>query len=284
MTRIAMSAESVRDQTVPSVARVREARAEIAAVTTLTLALEDQRSAPAWAPGQFAMLYAFGVGEAAISFSGDPADPETHTHTVRHAGAVSTALGSLRRGEALGVRGPFGRGWPTTDIEGRHLIVMAGGLGLAPLRPVILAAMHGSVRPQRLSILCGAREPERVLFSRELTDWRKHGAEVFLTVDHAGSDWTGDVGLVTDLIRRMDGASAATVAFVCGPEVMMRFSACALTDAGVAAERIWLSMERTMKCAVGHCGRCQFGGDFVCTDGPVFRFDRVRTRLFTPEL
>lgn len=268
----------------PLYAYVADVREEMADVATLELTLADAPGAVAPAPGQFAMLYAFGVGEAAISFSGDPAQPSRLVHTIRRVGAVSTALTRLGVGDGLGVRGPFGQGWPMQAIAGRDLVVMAGGLGLAPLRPVMLSALRGPARPRRLTLLCGAREPELILYRDELDRWRREGAEVLVTVDHASPGWDGDVGLVTALVARAGFEPENAVAFVCGPEVMMRFSAVALEEAGVSAARIWLSMERNMKCAVGLCGHCQFGAAFVCKDGPVFRFDAIRSRLCVREI
>ena len=272
------------DPYVPRVAHVWDTRVETAGVRTVDLVVAGRDPLPAFAPGQFAMLYAFGVGEAAISFSGDPTGHTCITHTIRRAGAVSGALAALQPGDPVGLRGPFGRGWPMDQIVGRDFVVVAGGLGLAPLRPAILQALRPDAGADRIVLLYGARNPDLILYREELADWAEQGMEVRVTVDHADADWRGEVGLVTNLVARAAFDPRNTVAFVCGPEVMMRFSACTLLDAGVPAQRIWVSMERNMKCAIGHCGHCQFGADFVCKDGPVFRFDAVRTRLFRREI
>lgn len=274
-----LAVSAATDAWVPLPAMVQAAEPELDGVATLELEVETG----AVSPGQFAMLYAFGVGEAAISFSGIGEDGRLQ-HTVRHAGAISAALAALQAGETLGWRGPFGHGWPMAEIAGRDLVVMAGGLGLAPLRPVLARAHKAPGAARRSILLYGARHPDTLLYRAQFNAWQAEGTEVHVTVDHAAADWAGHVGLVTALLPRAQFDPAETVAFLCGPEVMMRFSACALVDAGVPEERIWLSLERNMKCAIGHCGHCQFGADFVCKDGPVFRFDKIRPRLFTREL
>ncbi len=253
---------------------------------TASLEIEAPAGAEGWrpaSPGQFAMLYAFGVGEAAFSFSALPARPRRYICTIRNAGAVSAALTRLKTGDAVGLRGPFGKGWPIQVAEDHDVVVIAGGLGLAPLRPAI---EHLSmVGARSLHLLYGARNPATILFKRDLEYWRnKKDIDVRVIVDAAGPDWTGDVGLVTTLIDETEFEPARSCAFVCGPEVMMRFSAEALLDAGLPAAAIWISMERNMKCAVGFCGHCQFGPAFVCKDGPVFRYDGVRDKMFVKEL
>jgi NAD(P)H-flavin reductase len=261
--------------------RVLETHAETPGVRTLALAPLDGPP-PDWTPGQFAMLYAFGIGEAAISISGDPGDPAAPLHhTIRSAGATTRALNALAPGAMLGLRGPFGTGWPLEAQRGRHLLLVAGGLGLAPLRPVALAALARRDAFAGLTLLVGARSPDSLLYVAQIEAWRRAGLEAAVTVDHAGRGWAGRVGLVTRLLPgALAGLDPARVsAFLCGPEVMMRFTAEALVAAGVAAERLWLSLERDMKCAIGQCGRCQFGADFICRDGPVLRYDRIAARL-----
>jgi NAD(P)H-flavin reductase len=231
------------------------------------------------------MLSVFGVGEVPISLSGDPARRGRLVHTVRAVGPVSTALTALRPGDALGLRGPFGAGWPMAEADGQDVIVVAGGLGLAPLRPVLYRLFAERERYGLIALLYGTRSPDDILFRRELESWRRRlDAEVEVTVDHAGPDWRGQVGVVTTLIPRASFDPLQSIAFVCGPEVMMRFAITALLDAGLPPEAIHLSMERNMKCAIGHCGHCQLGPTFVCRDGPVFRYDRLRDLLSVKEL
>jgi len=267
----------------PRIARVLDRRREGADVWTLDIELPAD--SPPYTPGQFNMLTVFGAGEAAISVSGDPAAPGRLVHTIRAVGAVSSALTRLEAGDALGLRGPFGIGWPMAEAGGRDVVVIAGGLGLAPLRPALYRLFAERERYGRVTLLFGARSPADILFREEIESWRRHldvGIEV--TVDHADSHWRGNVGVVTTLIRRAAFDPARTIAMVCGPEVMMRFAIAALQEAGVPDGAIWLSMERNMKCAIAFCGHCQFGTVFVCRDGPVFRYDRVRDLLMVKEI
>ena len=197
-------------------------------------------------------------------------------HTVRDVGAVSGAIAKLKPGATIGVRGPFGTGWPVAAAEGSDVVIVAGGLGLAPLRPAIYQIFANRGRYGRVVILFGSRNPNDMLYRHEIEQWRPRlDVDIEVTVDHADADWRGNVGVVPALIPRAAFDPHETVALICGPEVMMRFTVSALRDAGVAAERIYLSMERNMKCAIGLCGHCQFGPTFVCKDGPVMRFDRI---------
>jgi anaerobic sulfite reductase subunit B len=251
---------------------------------TATLALEPiDDTLPVFRPGQFAMLYAFGIGEVPISISGRR-DPGGLLHTVRAVGATSRALFDAQPGQVLGVRGPFGVGWPLPAPEGADLLVVAGGLGLAPLRPVIHHAVTDRHRYSSVAVLIGARTPDDLLYPKEHEAWRAAGLDVFVTVDHATGDWTGHVGLVTALFDRLRYRPADTTAYVCGPEIMMRFAARGLTDRGVPAGQVWLSLERNMQCGVGHCGHCQLGPLLVCRDGPVVRYDQADALLSTKEL
>jgi NAD(P)H-flavin reductase len=236
-------------------------------------------------PGQFNMLYAFGVGEVPISISGDPAKADRILHTVRAVGPVSKALAMLRRNERVGVRGPFGSHWPVDEAVGFDVLVIAGGVGLAPLRPALYHLLRERPRYGRIALLYGARSPEDLLFRREVEAWRcLPELQVRVTVDHATRDWTGDVGVVTQMLPKVRFDPLDTVAMICGPELMMRFTAASLADAGVTPDRIFVSQERNMKCAIGMCGHCQFGPNFVCKDGPVFRFDRVMDILKMREI
>ena len=257
----------------PQPLRVTRVRRETADVATFDLV----PSSPfAFAAGQFNMLYVFGLGEVAISISGDPANADRIVHTVRAVGAVSGALTRLRRDAVIGVRGPYGFGWPIAEAGGGDVVIIAGGLGLAPLRPAIYWVAAHRQHYGRVAVLYGARGPADILYRRELEAWRRRlDVDIEVTVDHAGADWHGNVGVVPALIPRISFDPQHAVALVCGPEIMMRFTVAALRDRGLAAEQIYLSMERHMKCAVGLCGRCQLGPAFVCRDGPVFRYDRI---------
>jgi len=253
---------------------------------TFTLDLVPADGGPvSFLPGQFNMLYVFGVGEAPISVSGDPAKPDRLVHTIRAVGAVTRALGRLRRGDAIGVRGPFGAGWPVADAEGHDLVIAAGGIGLAPLRPAVYWALAHRPAYGRVVVLYGARTPEDILYPRELERWRsRFDLEVEVTVDRAGTGWLGNVGVVTTLIGRAPFDPRRTVAMICGPEVMMRFTAMEFQKRGVPSPNIHLSMERNMKCGVGLCGHCQWGPHFICRDGPVFALDRIAGLLGKREI
>ncbi len=271
------------DPMLPRLARVWRRRRDGPAVWTLELE-EEGADGPAFAPGQFTMLTAFGVGEVPVSISGDPAKPRRLVQTIRAVGAVTEALVRLAPGAQLGLRGPFGSAWPDAAAGG-DVLVVAGGLGLAPLRPLLYRLLGARDSYRRVTLLYGSRGPEEVLFRRELEAWQAKGAiDVAVTVDHAPAGWSGHVGVVPALVPQARFDPARTTAFVCGPEVMMRFAIAALLEAGLAAGSIHLSMERNMKCAVGLCGHCQFGGSLVCRDGPVYRYDRIADLLGVKEL
>jgi len=265
--------------------RVQRATRELADTWTLELVPRDGGGAIAFEPGQFNMLYAFGVGESAISISGDPQRPAVLVHTVRAVGAVTRALCGLRRDQTVGVRGPFGAGWPLELASGKDVLVMAGGIGLAPLRPAILDLLARRARFGRVTLLVGARTPDDLLYARQLERWRaRFDLDVRVTVDSAGQDWRGEVGVVTKLTGAAQLDPRSATALVCGPEVMMRFAAQALLARGLPPEAIFVSLERNMRCAVGICGHCQFGPEFVCSDGPVFPYARVAALLQTREV
>lgn len=253
---------------------------------TYTLELEPTDGAPlAWLPGQFTMLHAFGVGEAPISISGDPSRPDRIEHTVRNVGSVTAALVAAGPGTVLGVRGPFGTGWDVGKGRGSDVVVVAGGIGLAPLRPAILELIAHRADYDRVVLLYGARTPEDILFTDDLRAWaERDGIVVEVTVDNGQHAWRGRVGLVTQLVTRAGFDAARALALVCGPEVMMRYAAQALSSRGVRPERLRLSMERNMKCGVGLCGHCQLRELFLCVDGPVLGYDRLAPLMSRAEL
>jgi NAD(P)H-flavin reductase len=233
-----------------------------------------------FAPGQFNMLYVFGVGEIPISISGDPTKPKMLVHTTRVVGTVTQAMRRLKRGDVVGVRGPFGSSWPVEEAQGNDVTIVAGGIGLAPLRPALYHILSHREKYGKVVLLYGARAPEDILYRDEVSQWRAHfDLDVYVTVDRATGKWRGNVGVVTTLIPRAPFDPLSTVAMICGPEVMMRFTALELQKRGVGSDTIFVSMERNMKCAVGFCGHCQFGPTFICKDGPVFRYSRVKDWL-----
>lgn len=258
-----------------------DSRLELPGVFTLTF--EPPGGFP-FRPGQFNMVYLHGVGEVPLSISGDPAQPERLMHTIRAVGTVTKAMQPLVAGDVLGVRGPYGNPWPVDEVRGRDLVFIAGGLGLAPLRPAILHVLERRSEYGGVTILYGARSPTELLYLSELSEWRgRFDCRVEAIVDRAGRDWYGPVGVVTKLIGARPPEPDDAV-FICGPELMMRFAVHELERCGVPRDAMWLSLERSMKCGVGLCGHCQLGGTFVCTDGPVYRFDRVAEAFFTRDL
>jgi NAD(P)H-flavin reductase len=262
--------------------RVADARLETRDTVTLDLTPAEPFS---FLPGQFNMLSVPGIGEVPISVSGDPADASHVLHTIRDVGAVTHALCAARQGETIGVRGPYGTNWPLAAAAGGDLVIVAGGIGLPPLRPALYQALARRDRFGRIILLYGARTPEDLLFSGELANWRTEcGVEAAVTVDAAGPDWHGNVGVVPDLIGQVSFDPQKTTAFVVGPEIMMRFTIRALQAAGVPADRVYLSMERNMQCAVALCGHCQLGPFIVCRDGPVFCYQLLARWLSVREL
>jgi NAD(P)H-flavin reductase len=268
---------------VPRPFRVAAKRRDTAETWTLELQPPEGTSIE-FAPGQFTMVSAGGAGEVPISISGDPARPERLVHTVRATGLATQAICRAEPGDMLGVRGPFGSGWPIEELEGADVAIAAGGIGLPPLRPALLTMIARRERYGRLALLYGARSPDLLMFPDEYAAWSESGVEVHVTVDSAGPEWLGHVGVVTRLIGRASLDPARTAALSCGPEVMMRFAVASLVDNGVSAERIHVSLERNMQCGIGHCGHCQLGPTLVCRDGPVFRWSEVAAWLAVREL
>jgi anaerobic sulfite reductase subunit B len=266
----------------PARYRVCGRRGETHDTVTLALAPVDQPIAP-HRPGQFTMLYAFGIGEVPISVSG-PAGGPALAQTIRAVGAVTRALCAAQTGQMIGVRGPFGTGWGVKDAVGRDLLLVAGGIGLAPLRPALLAALADRLSYRRVTVLIGARSPAELVFQDELDDWRDRGAVVEVTVDQAAAGWTGHVGVVTQLMDVAEVDPRQTTALVCGPEVMMRLTARALLAAGAGADRIRVSLERNMRCGVAECGHCQLGPLLLCRDGPVVTYQQAAPLLAAREL
>jgi NAD(P)H-flavin reductase len=252
---------------------------------TLRVSREDEAEQNAFQPGQFSMLWVFGVGELPISISGDPADRDKLVYTVRSVGKATHALVSQKPGTGIGIRGPFGTGWPMEAARGRDVIIISGGIGLAPLRPAIYEVLRNRDRYGRLVVLYGARSPRELLYRKELASWaRQPDTQVLVTVDYGGLGWHGHVGVVTTLFKYARLQPSKSVAMICGPEIMMRFVTRQLEEHGVTAANTYLSMERNMKCAAGFCGHCQYGPLFICKDGPVFPYTTIRPLLEKYEL
>lgn len=273
------------DPMLPRPYRVRRVRRETHDVFTLELTPEHDDGPMTFAAGQCNMLYMFGMGEVPISISGNPLRPQPLVHTIRAVGTVTSAMRTLKRGAVLGVRGPFGTPWPVSEAMEKDVVLLAGGLGLAPLRPVVYFLLAHRPKYGRVMLLYGTRTPEDILFRRELEQWRARlDIDVMVTVDRATSAWRGNVGGVTKLIARAAFDPPETMVLLCGPEVMMRFALRDFLQRGVQADHLFVSMERNMKCAIGLCGHCQFGPTFVCKDGPVMRYDRIASWFGKREL
>lgn len=267
----------------PSPYRVRSRRRETHDTWTLRLEPVAGEAGPRVRPGQFTMVYAFGVGEVPISFSGDSRGPLVHT--VRAVGSVTKALCAARRGSVLGIRGPFGNAWPVEKAAGGDVVIVAGGIGLPPLRPALYEVLHRRGDYGEVALLYGARTPADLVFRAELDRWgARDDLQLGVTVDSAESGWDGKVGVVPKLVAGARFNPRATTAFIVGPEIMMRFSAQALLERGVPPEQIYVSMERNMQCGMGHCGHCQLGPTLICRDGPVYRWDDLAPLLAVREL
>lgn len=280
-----MTDSSVRSPLSPVPYRVRSRVVESPESATLCLEPVDAALRTPQ-PGEFMMLYAFGVGEVAISISGDPTVTDgSITHTIRAVGAVSRALRDAEPGRVVGVRGPFGTTWGLADAVGRDLVMVAGGVGLCPLRPAVLGVLAERSRYGRLMLIAGARSRKDFLFAAQLEDWTADPRiDVHLIVDAPAQGWSGDVGLVTEPLRRLALEPGRTTAFLCGPEPMLRFGAEALVAKGLAAGDIRISLERNMQCGIGWCGHCQLGPLLLCRDGPVVGYDVAGPLLGVKEL
>lgn len=263
----------------PAVFRITDRREELPGTFTLRLSPEQADAVTAFRPGQFNMLYSFGAGEVPISMSG-PLRSGEYVHTIRSLGMGTQALERLRVGETVGVRGPFGNGWPLEAIAGRNAIVVAGGLGLAPLRPLLYTLLDSDTR---VWLFYGARTPADILYREELEQWAQQ-IRVEVTVDAGDDSWEGHIAVVPSLLESVEFPVDNSIAFICGPEIMMHFSIQELLNQGLPAAAIYISMERNMKCAVGHCGHCQWGPAFICRDGPVFCYEDIQSWLQIREL
>jgi NAD(P)H-flavin reductase len=268
---------------VPVPAQIINVRQETGDIFTLVLQRREGNALP-FLPGQFNMLYAFAVGEAAISISGDPHQADYMAHTIRAVGSVTNALAKMQTGDVVGIRGPFGTPWPIEAALGRDLLLISGGIGLAPLRPVLHHVLRRRNDFARVLLLHGSRTPADILYASELAHWQsRKDLQVLITVDRADTSWSGRVGVVPSLVRKAVFDVQTALAFICGPEVMMRFALAELQARGVGNDQIFVSLERNMQCAVGFCGHCQFGPEFVCMDGPTFRYDRIEKFFTVPE-
>jgi len=250
-------------------------------VVTLSLEPSGGHTLPASSHGQFNMLTAFGVGEVAVSVAATADGSGRIDHSIRDVGAVTHALCGAPIGAVVGVRGPFGAGWGIERLpDGPDVVVVAGGIGLAPLRSAVGALVAREQEGRgRVFVVAGARSPDQILYEEELDAWRRAGADVVVTVDVGSPGWDGPVGVVTTLLPELAFEADGAWALTCGPEIMMRFVARGLVERGVDPARILVSLERNMQCGVGICGHCQLGPLLVCRDGPVVPYGGVADRL-----
>ncbi|MDC4206034.1 MAG: FAD/NAD(P)-binding protein [Candidatus Manganitrophus sp.] len=277
----------VNDPFLPHPAEIVEVRRETPGVYTYRLRFRDEglRRGYRFLPGQFNMVYVFGVGEVAISIVSDPDDPELLDHTIRIVGNVTGALERLKEGDTIGLRGPYGSAWPLKEAEGKEVIVVTGGLGCAPVVSVINYIAQRREQYGKLKILHGVKTPKDLLYRERFRAWERHpNTEVYLTVDHPDKAWKYNVGVVTNLFDQVEIDPRHSIAMMCGPEIMMRYTARSLLSRGIAADRIYVSLERNMKCAIAFCGHCQLGPTFVCREGPVYRYDRIQPWFETREI
>jgi len=265
------------DPMLPRTAIIRDIRREVNGIATYWLALEDPQAAEAYRfqPGQFNMLYLPGFGEVAISISSDPSEPQLLGHTIRSAGSVTRGIARLRAGDKLGLRGPFGTPWPMDATRGKNVLIVAGGVGLPPLRPVLLSILRHRSDYGRVLLLYGARTPAELLYTGEFRRWTDGQIELYVTVDRADETWAGQVGVVPQMFYRIRVDHQNTLVMTCGPETMMRFVIYETLARRIPKDAIYISMERNMKCAVGFCGHCQFGPAFICKQGPVLNYAAV---------
>ncbi len=270
----------MNDADVPRVHRVVDRIDEGADTVTLVLEPVDG-VAPAFEPAQISMLGAFGIGEAAISISSAPTDEGARAYTVRRAGPITRALTVTDIGGIITVRGPLGRPWPLEQITTRDVVVLAGGLGMAPLRSAVEVLAGTGDRFRRRVLVQGARNPDGLLYRRDHERWAEAGIETHTIVDDPAGDaadtprWSGAVGMVTDLFDELGLDGPDTTALVCGPDPMMRATARRLVELGVEPSRIWLTLERNMQCGTGVCGHCQLGPVLVCRHGPVMSWAEI---------
>lgn len=271
---------------VPYWAKITEIQTEAPGVATFWLKFDDAsvRKGFTFHPGQFNMLYLPGYGESAISISSDSHDNERIGHTVRSIGNVTNRFARLKVGDTVGVRGPFGSYWPLEEAKGSDIILATGGIGLPPLRSALYHIIHNRSDYGRVVLLYGARNPRDLQYTTEYETWSNSGIETLITVDRADDTWTGQVGVVPILFYRLRMEPQRSMIFTCGPEIMIRFVVFEAMARRVPLNRIFVSLERNMKCGLGFCGHCQIGPYFVCKDGPVFSLEKLQPYYNVEEL
>lgn len=268
----------------PHEAEIIERIQESSTVFTFRLRFIDQflHAQFRFQPGQFNMVYLYGVGEVPISIVSDPGNDKFFDHTIRVVGRVTKGLEKLTIGDRVGIRGPYGRGWPLSYAKKKNIIIITGGLGCAPVVSVINYILARRSQYGNLKILQGLKHSDDFIFHQQYEAWGKMpNTEVLIAADRAEKNWPWYSGRVTDMLADIVILSE-TVVMLCGPEIMMHVAIKELVKNGLPEENIFLSMERNMECAVGHCGHCQYGGLFVCKDGPVFAYPVIKNLFMEP--
>lgn len=278
-----MIQRSANDIMVPEIYQVQSITHEASDIFTITLTPKEKGKKIGFLPGQFNMVYHFGYGEIPLSVSGDSAKQDVLVHTIRAVGPVSQSLQKVKPGDELGVRGPLGTPWPLVKKD-CDVLVIAGGLGIAPLRPALLELIAHKSQFRDITLLYGTKKPDEMIFHKDLESWRKQGMKIEMTVDKPDETWKDHVGVITPLVKPNIKEPKNTLVFMCGPEIMFKFVAKELLEAQVDAQNIFLSLERNMQCGVGVCGRCQLGPYFICKDGAVFSYPQVQKWLTIKEL
>lgn len=262
----------------PRTATIKGIRPETIDVTTFQVALDGTNGENRfeYESGQFAEVSILGVGEAPISITSTPTRPETLEFSIRRVGQLTNALHELKVGDKIGIRGPFGNSFPLKELEGQNMLIIGGGIGLAPMRSVILNLFDNRQKYGRIDIIYGARSPQDLVFKSEYEEWQKvENTNLYLTVDRGDEDWKGNVGLVPNFLREINPSPENTTGITCGPPIMIKFTVQALAELGFTSEHVITTMERKMKCGVGKCGRCNIGEKYVCLDGPVFTLKQL---------
>lgn len=268
---------------IPTIYQIQSITYETSDVFTLALTTNENIAKMPFLPGQFNMLYHFGFGETAISIAGNPTLKGELTHTIRAVGSVTKSMQKLKAGEEIGIRGPYGSSWPLLHKQ-CDVLIIAGGIGLAALRSALFHLAAHKEQYQDITLLYGARSPKDIIYKKDLESWQKQGMKILSTVDYADVGWEGQVGVVTKLIKKNINNPKNTLVLMCGPEIMLRFAVQELLGANVEEKHIFISLERNMQCAVGFCGRCQYGPYFLCKDGPVFSYEQLRHWFMIKEL
>lgn len=269
------------DPCLPNAATIVRRTQESPSIFTFDTAFVDSAVEFRFQPGQFNMVYLYGVGEVPISISSDPANTAYISHTIRKVGRVTNALDCLHEGDIIGIRGPYGKGWPLDEAKGKDVLIITGGLGCAPTVAVIKYILARRKQYGHLKILQGVKHSEDFIYRQAYQKWQQApNTEVHIAADKANAQWSWAVGYVTDLIDSLTLRPEQTIVMMCGPEMMMHTAVNVLSTKGIEENQIYLSMERNMECGIGLCGHCQYGGLFLCKDGPVFSYPQVKP-LFT---